>query len=232
MREQLNTQSPVYRIFGWLATLLVPVALVLTSVRLLLFPVFLAFEYSTPGFPPDSFGFTKQDRLYWSNIALEYLLNDQGIEFLGDLRFADGTPVYNERELRHMVDVKLALSNALTVWLASVMVLVTFGLWARFGGWWATYRKGLGRGGLLSVFLIVIVIVIVLLSFGIFFVAFHNVFFEPGTWMFLWSDTLIRLFPERFWRDIFIYVGLITAGLGLLIAYLCGSLPARSKPRG
>jgi integral membrane protein (TIGR01906 family) len=130
-----------------------------------------------------------------------------------------------------MVDVKLALSNALTIWLVALVVLVLLGLWARFGGWWATFRWGLGRGGLLSMFLILLVIVIVLLSFGIFFVAFHNVFFEPGTWMFLWSDTLIRLFPERFWRDIFIYVGLITAGLGLLIAYLCGSFPIRFRSR-
>jgi uncharacterized membrane protein len=56
-----------------------------------------------------------------------------------------------------------------------------------------------------------------LLSFGVFFVAFHNVFFEPGTWVFYYSDTLIRLFPERFWRDIFLYVGgfAIISGLAL-----------------
>jgi hypothetical protein len=27
---------------------------------------------------------------------------------------------------------------------------------------------------------------------------FHQIFFSAGTWMFLYSDTLIRLFPERF----------------------------------
>jgi len=229
MSEQLQSQKQVFRYLGWLITLLVPIALVLTAVRLLLFPIFLTFEYSTPDFPPDSYGFTKEERLYWSNIALEYLHNDQGIEFLGDLRFEDGSPVYNERELRHMVDVKIALANAQKVWLASLVLLALLGVWAWQGGWWQAYRAGLGRGGLLSALLILVVIVIVLLSFGVFFVAFHNVFFEPGTWMFLWSDTLIRLFPERFWRDIFIYVGAITAGLGLLIAYVCGSLPSLSR---
>ena len=64
------------------------------------------------------------------------------------------------------------------------------------------------------------IIVFVLLSFGVFFVAFHNVFFDPGTWMFEFSDTLIRLFPERFWRDIFIYVGVLAGGAGLLIGFL------------
>jgi integral membrane protein (TIGR01906 family) len=64
------------------------------------------------------------------------------------------------------------------------------------------------------------VIIFVIVGFGVLFVAFHNVFFEPGTWVFFYSDTLIRLFPERFWRDIFIYVGLISALLGLLVALL------------
>lgn len=40
---------------------------------------------------------------------MNYLTNDEGIEFLGDLKFPDGSPVYNERELHHMVDVKVAI---------------------------------------------------------------------------------------------------------------------------
>ena len=58
-----------------------------------------------------------------------------------------------------------------------------------------------------------------LASFGVFFVAFHQVFFDPGTWIFLWSDTLIRLFPERFWRDVFIYVGVLSLAGGLALGF-------------
>ncbi|MCC6956559.1 MAG: DUF1461 domain-containing protein, partial [Anaerolineales bacterium] len=124
MSEQSASQKSFFRALGWLVTLLTPVVLVLTAVRALMSPAFLTFEYNTPAFPPDSYGFSKEERLYWSGIALEYLLNDQGIEFLGNLRFEDGSPVYNERELRHMVDVKIALSNATTVWLVSLVLLV------------------------------------------------------------------------------------------------------------
>jgi len=218
-----STDSRLYAALGWLVTLFVPVAIVLTAIRALLFPWFLPFEYSMPGFPPDSYGFTLEDRLYWSRFAMDYLVNDAGIEYIGDLRFADGAPVYNERELRHMVDVKIAIKNALTVWLISLAALIGLGFWALFAGqnrWKREYLHGLGRGGWLTVFLVGGVIFFVAVGFGVFFVAFHNVFFEPGTWTFLWSDTLIRLFPERFWRDIFIYVGLISAGLGLLLAAL------------
>jgi len=74
--------------------------------HLLLTPAFVQLEYRTPNFPPDSYGFTQQDRLLWSQIALEYLLNDEGINFLEDLVFEDGAQVYNARELKHMLDVK------------------------------------------------------------------------------------------------------------------------------
>lgn len=216
---QAKTSSGLYTALSWLVTLLLPVALALTAVRLLFTPLFLQMEYSMPGFPQDTFGFTKEDRLYWSNIAMEYLLNDAGIEFLGDLRFEDGTPVYNERELRHMLDVKNAIKMAFNVWMVSLGALLLLGVWAFRGGWWAAFRRGLRRGGWLTAGLIAAILVSVAAAFGVFFVAFHNVFFEPGTWMFLYSDTLIRLFPERFWRDIFIYVGALTLAAALAIVF-------------
>lgn len=230
MSENRAISGRLAAFVGWLVTLLVPVALVLTAVRALIFPAFLTFEYNMPGFPADPYGFTLEDRLYWAGVTLDYLLNDAGIEFLADLRFSDGAAVYNERELRHMLDVKIALTNALTVWKAALALLALLGVWAWFGGWWQVYRRSFGRGGWLTVLFVGGIILIVLLSFGVFFVAFHNVFFEPGTWMFLWTDTLIRLFPERFWRDIFIYVGLISAGLGLAAAFLGGALRRSKKP--
>jgi len=46
------------------------------------------------------------------------------------------------------------------------------------------------------------------------------VFFAQGTWTFYTSDTLIRMFPERFFRDIFITVGGIAALLGLLVSFI------------
>lgn len=214
-----NPLSQFYPAFSWIVTLVVPVALVLTAMRVLMLPAFLHIEYNMPGFPPDRYGFTKEERLHWSKIALDYLLNSSDISFLEDLRFEDGSPVYNARELHHMVDVKKAVQAALTAWYLSLGALLALGLWAWRGGWWQAYLLSLSRGGWLTACLIGVLIFFVLLSFGVFFVAFHNVFFEPGTWMFNFSDTLIRLFPERFWRDIFIYVGALAMGGGFLLGY-------------
>lgn len=210
----------MHRVLVWVVALLVTIGLALTAVRILLMPWFLTFEYNKAGFPADPYGFTKEERLYWSNIALDYLLNAEGIEFLGDLRFEDGTAVYNERELHHMVDVKNALRAALTVWYISLAGLAGLAVWAWRGRWWETFRQGLVRGGWLTIFLVGTIILLVLVSFGVFFVAFHNVFFDPGTWTFPFSDTLIRLFPEKFWQDVFITVGAIALAGALALIVL------------
>jgi integral membrane protein (TIGR01906 family) len=218
----------------WFIVLAVPVALVLTAVRMLISPVFLQIEYNTPGFPQDLFGFTKEARIYWANSAVNYLVNDADISFLANLRFPEGqstppatcqymddcTKLYNERELKHMLDVKNVVQSALRVWYASLGLLLVTGILAYFDGWKAEYRRAIRSGGWLTVALLGAIILFVLLAFGVIFVMFHDIFFESGTWTFLFSDTLIRLFPERFWRDTFLAVGLLAGGTGLALGIL------------
>src|SRR5512134_182562 len=95
-----------FTILSWLVTILIPFALIGLGLRVLLTPLFLRIEYNMPYFPLDEYGFTKQDRLKWAPYALNYLLNNEDISYLGDLRFEDGAPMYNERELKHMDDVR------------------------------------------------------------------------------------------------------------------------------
>jgi len=219
MSTPQNTPT-LYRILSWVVTLLIPVALVLATARLIATPLFLKFEYNSPGFPEDFYGFTKEDRLYWSNNALDYLLNNAGISFLSDLKFPDGSPLYNERELKHMLDAKAVVKSTLAIWYASLAALFILGLWAWFGRWWPSYRSGLARGGMLTVILVGSLVLFILTAFGVFFVAFHNLFFASGTWLFEYSDTLIRLFPERFWRDLFIAIGLLSLAGGLALFFI------------
>ena len=220
------------RVFPWLIMLLVPIAVAMAAVRLIINPWYVEFEYRTPNFPPDPYGFTMQDRLIYSKIAIDYLVNNAGISFLGDLRFPSGqetppatcatmddcTRMYNDRELKHMADVKFVVQAASRVWYVSLVVLALFGLWAWRGGWLAAFRRGLRLGGWLTLILIVVILLLVLFAFNFIFVLFHEIFFRAGTWMFLYSDTLIRLFPERFWSDTFMMVGGITLAGGLILA--------------
>lgn len=218
-KAQEANSSGYKRFLSWVVAILVPLVLILTSVRLLLTPAFVQLEYRTPNFPADPYGFTQEDRLFWSMIALDYLLNDEGISFLEELQFEDGTALYNARELKHMVDVKNVVQATLIVWHISLGGIFLLGIWAYWGGWWAEYKGGLGRGGWITVGLIAVTMVAVLIGFSVFFVFFHGVFFDPGTWVFRFSDTLIRLFPERFWRDTFIAIGLLSLAGGLALGF-------------
>lgn len=213
-----------FTIISLLITLLIPLALLGLGLRLLLTTAFLKIEYNMPYFPPDEYGFTKEDRLKWAPYALEYLVNDADISYLGDLKFDDGTPLYNERELSHMDDVKRVTRGALHVWFVTLLLMLGLGIWSQLGGWEQVYRQGAMRGGWLMVGLAVVIGLIVLIGIAInpnvfwnFFAGFHSLFFEGDSWLFSYSDTLIRLFPLRFWQDAFLLAAVIALGGGVAL---------------
>lgn len=194
---------------GWLTAarillqVLIPVVLVLTSVRMLMTNTFVRFNYSLPGFPEDRYGFTEEDRLHHAPIALEYLLNDAEISFLGDQQFEDGSSVYKSSELGHMKDVKDVTRAALNIWRIGLVaaVVVSVVLWRVAGSQylWAAWQGG----AKLTAIIMLVLLVGLIAAFSVLFVGFHQVFFDPDTWTFLFSDTLIRLFPQRFWEVAF-----------------------------
>ncbi|GIV65860.1 MAG: hypothetical protein KatS3mg047_0253 [Bellilinea sp.] len=191
----------------------------MTSIRLLMTPLFLTIEYNTPGFPPDAFGFTKEDRLHWANLSLRYLLNDEDISYLGDLRFEDGSPVFNERELRHMLDVKILVQQMIHAWVVLGIFILLTGVWAWRGKWLADFWLTLARAGWGILIVIGLILAGVVIGFSALFTGFHRIFFEGDTWLFNYSDTLIRLFPLRFWQDAFTLMGILSAlgGVGLIL---------------
>ncbi len=205
---------------GWLTTILVPIWLLLTAIRILITPVYPMIEYSMPRFPEDTFGFTREDRLFWAKPTIEYLINTEDICFLAELKFDDGTAVYDERELSHMVDVKVLVQLMIKVWLGVSAFLSISGIVMYFAGWRENLRTGYKRGGWASVGLVVMMLLFVLISFNQLFNWFHLLFFKDDTWLFYYSDTLIRLFPLRFWQDAFIFVGLFCLLVGLLLVFL------------
>jgi integral membrane protein (TIGR01906 family) len=221
------------RVVRILVGILIPVVLVLTNVRMLLTHTFVRLEYATPGFPADPYGFTQQEREKWAGLALDYLLNDAGPSFLGDLRSAEGSPLYDARELRHMVDVKNLVAKASTAWWpCSLLLVIGLVLTWRLGGS-SLLLASLNLGGRLTLILTTLLIGILVISFPFLFVGFHEIFFQGGTWTFFRSDTLIRLFPERFWRDAFGLLLLLTLAEGaLMVVGTRRRTPGRARAGG
>ena len=206
--------------------ILTPIVLIGLALRLMLSPLYLQVEYRMPGFPVDTYGFTLEDRLRWAPYAQTYLTNNAGSEFLADLRFDNGRSLFNERELSHMKDVKVVTKAALNLFYGALAALALIGLWSRRPQQLSAFLDGLRRGGWIMVGLAGAVAVVVLTGmfllpnvFWSFFAGFHSIFFEGDSWLFEYSDTLIRLFPLRFWQDTFLFAAgfAVAGGLGLAL---------------
>ena len=53
-----------------------------------------------------------------------------------------------------------------------------------------------------------------------FFVRFHEVFFSGDSWRFNDADTLIRIYPERFWQDVSRLAAAIAVGQAIVLVPL------------
>ncbi len=212
-----------------------PIALTVLSVRFVMSPLFLQLEYNRPGFPADPYGFTTQDRLEYSPPTVAYLLNGADISFLGDLRLPAGKVppgncvtapeddslcyMFNTRELRHMHDVKVITRGAYLTGLVATAIGVVAGVYL-FRAARTQFRAGLFGGGVLTLGIITMIVLLAITSWEFFFTSFHTLLFEGDSWLFPYSDTLIRLFPEQFWFDAALLTGSLTAtGAAIIVGF-------------
>ena len=196
---------------------LIPLIIIGSAIRVALTPLFISVEYRLPGFPPDEYGFSTEDRLTWANYSIEYLLGRVSHDELASTTLQDGSPLFNQRELAHMLDVRVLTHQGLNLWQVLVLVLIAFIILGIIFNLRHEILISLKRGALLTILLILSVLIYLAINFTQLFTQFHQLFFEGDSWLFLMSDHLIRLFPLRFWRDLFIFIGSLSAAISLLI---------------
>jgi integral membrane protein (TIGR01906 family) len=176
-----------------------PLFLALTALLPLISSTFLRTQYARPDVPPSS-RFSPEERLAAAAASAHYLLSREGIDYLANLTDAGGIPLFNERELTHMVDVKVLLGKAIMVDIVlGLVVAASLGILLGFEESRRRTPYYLFTAALVAPALAAAALIVVPLQFRWFFVEFHHIFFEGETWLFPRSDTLIQLFPERFW---------------------------------
>ena len=222
------------KIVRWLVILATPVLLTVGTVRFLISwdsPSYPEFEYGR--IASDPYSFSDQERLELAQATMAYLRQPQAapevIFMLQDLRIP-GTDqsLYNESEIGHMIDVKV-VADAFkpAFWISAIIVVgglifLMVRPQTRLLG-----AKSMMHGGLLSVGLVLLVMVFMFLAWNLAFTVFHNIFFDPGTWQFSYTDSLIRLFPEQFWFDfgtIWTVSILAAGGLLAVAGYVLGRI--------
>lgn len=205
----------------WLIVIGMPFMLGLGTIRAIIAWDYPGFEY--PRIAPDRFGFTEEERLELAHATLDYLRRPEPsgevIHMLEELRLpGTDTPLYNQREIGHMIDVKDVTDGLKRiVWISGLgviggLLLLLFPSSTRAEGYRAIFHGGIATTGVL-----LFIALFILLAWNVFFVQFHELLFPPDSWTFAYSDGLIRLFPEKFWFDFGVIVSVATFLEGLLV---------------
>ena len=144
-------------------------------------------------------------------------INHQLIQhFLGK----DNMPsVFNEKEAAHMGDVKTVLQHM------GLFFLLFFILGLYFALSLDNPLDGLFKG---SLAVLIFILILGILPFGFLFAQFHEIFFQPGTWVFSDGSFIITLYPHAFFNDMF--YNLVYRILGVsLVLLVVSKIVARKK---
>ena len=211
-------------IFFTIIAVILPFVLLMNAIICVFTPQYLVSQYKSADFPPDPFGFTLEERIEYGTESVNYITDythKYSDDYLAGLKKKDGTPLYNEREVSHMLDVRVLFQNArFAMAVMIVFIIATMLLVSKKPDSLPGFLRALRIGASLTLFLILLVGIGILTGFDAFFEAFHHLFFTGDTWLFWENDSLIRLFPEPLWVHGFTLAAILTAAFALLILLL------------
>jgi integral membrane protein (TIGR01906 family) len=135
---------------------------------------------------------------------------------LGPPEFAqtvDGVPVFDAAEIGHLRDVRtVLLAFAAVVSVAAVALVASW--WAARGS--SRFWRGVRFGGANLAIIVVGLGLFAAVSFDTAFELFHQLLFPQGTYTFdPATERLVQLFPEAFWFDTAIALGVVLVALGV-----------------
>jgi integral membrane protein (TIGR01906 family) len=236
------SQARLLRVMYWTTTSIIPIFSLLTVLAITIQPWALIVSYKSLPVPYDLYGFSVDDRLNYANMTIQYLRGQISLNVLSTLTLPrnliapdqscqileDCAKLFKQRELDHLVDVRSVLSTFSLIWMLSIAFLVILFLLSFKYRLSKTYWIAVCHGSLLTILLVSLLIVISISSFMLVFDGVHDLLFRPGTWIFPHTDTLIRLFPEEFWRNILIWFATISIMLSLFLVGLSWHLSRRA----
>jgi hypothetical protein len=141
---------------------------------------------------------------------------------------SDGAPLLDAFERSHMADVSglVRLLGVVTVLAALTAVVTGRLLRGRPRAIGGALLAGAGIVGIAAVVLALVFAV----AFDAAFLAFHELFFRQGTYLFGPDSNLIRLFPEQFWYEASLTAGLFIVASALAVS-VAGWRLVRRAPR-
>ncbi len=196
---------------GWAVTFATALAIIGVAVVLFLNPIYVGLEQNRVGAAART-GYSPDELRHVSGAVLSDLV-------FGPPAFdvtARGERVFSERERGHMVDVRGVFFGFGVAVVVALGILVAGRLLSGGAPWfWQATR----RGAVGLAWGVVVVGVGGALAFDLAFEIFHRIFFAGGTYLFdPTSDRLIQLFPQEFWFETSIALGIVILAIAMGLA--------------
>ncbi len=178
-----------------------PLWIVGFSARIAFSEWFIDFEYSKENFPRDRWGMSDEIRKELAKLGLYAVLSDRGMEKFRNAKLPNGNRAFREKEIRHMEDVK----EFLKVFFPSSYTAFIF-----WFGYFVLLKKSRWKfllySGIFTIGLIISVGLVTYINYEFAFAVFHDYIFGENTWRFKLKDTLLRIYPMKFWFDGTVFV--------------------------
>jgi integral membrane protein (TIGR01906 family) len=221
----VHARSPALRVAAAVLVAAIAVSvtpiLVVNAFRALATGTFVRLELGRGGFPPDPYGLTLEQRRSLALVGLRSIKpGSEGIVLLERARLPDGAPAFGLRELMHMRDVRHVFGVALRAQLVALVAIAALALGLARTPLRTAVPLGLLAGALGTLVIALLAVPAIVFGFDGFFVRFHEIFFSGDSWRFNQADTLIRLYPERFWQDVSRLAAAAAVGQALVLAPL------------
>jgi integral membrane protein (TIGR01906 family) len=111
-------------------------------------------------------------------------------------------PLYNEKELIHLKDVRDIVQLFTTLMVVSLLLFIGLGIFLYFRNGLPRLLKAIQIGAVVTFLLTMVLIVWALIDFDSLFLLFHYISFSNNLWILDPSkDYLIMMFPEGFFND-------------------------------
>lgn len=185
----------------WLRPLLAAatfVLLIAAPLYIYVRPAFVELQYARAGFPASE-RFDAAERTRLSRVLVDYLRHRTSDDDLAALQTDEGQPALIASELSHMRDVRRVMDGFFWAAPIAVAFLSIAAILLRRHSRLDVFTAGLRAGALAILALMGLILVSAAVNFDRFFDLFHRLFFESGTWVFYYQDTLIQLYPTPLW---------------------------------
>jgi len=212
----------------------VPVILVADGLRLVTGDWYVRAVYEHGGVPQDDLGLSEKQRTALALTGLHSIRPDEkdGLALLDHARLPDGTLAFTSREIRHMSDVRTLLDRLYTLQIVAAVVTVALAVGLAFRPTRrALVPRAIRLGALLTLGLAALVGILSVVYWPAFSTPFHLLFFGESSWRFADTDTLRRLYPDRFWIDTAVVLGMLAVVQATVLWFLAGAWERRTQGR-